>query len=116
MSLVDKLRAHLKGAAREAAAERLKRVIREYIETSSKHAQRTMVDERELTHPKAMIRAALIEHMKEKPEFRSMVVPLYLRTAIYQRDVADRDAMELLDAVASDMKTLEAELKARGLG
>ena len=114
MGLLNKMRAAFSGAVRGATEQKRKRVLAEYVEAASKFAGRTMVDERELPYPKETIRQAMLSHMKDKPEFRSISAQLYIGTAIYQRDVTGRDALELLESIERDMRALEAELRTRG--
>ena len=45
---------------------------------------------------------------------RKVLPPIYAGTAIYQKNVAGRDALELLDAVMAENPALEAVLKERG--
>lgn len=98
------------GQDKPMTEERAKGIIRDYIEVSAQHADRSMVDQRELPHAKEAIKKALLFFMGEHPRLKDSTAPLLIRLAIYQKGIAGRDAIEILDAVEAEMKQLQADM------
>lgn len=109
MGILSALRGLLPATATAMTDELAKRIIKDYVETSAKHADRVMVDVRELPHTKERTKAALLHFAASRPHLAQTTLGLLPGLAKYQKNVAGRDAAELLDTIYAEIETLTAE-------
>lgn len=110
MGILSALRGLLPTATTEAMTDELaKRIVRDYVETSAKHTDRVMVDVRELPHTKEHTKAAFLHFAASRPHLAQTTLGLLPGLAKYQKNVAGRDAAELLDIIYAEIEALKAE-------
>lgn len=115
MGLFSNLVAGALGRSKEAPEERKKRIVGDYINRCSRLSERTVVDIRELPHPKGEIQEAMLWLMQDQASARAVLPGIFVWTARYQPGVGQRDLLAVMDDIEAEVKQLEGKLGSIGI-
>jgi hypothetical protein len=86
----------------------VKQVLKDYVESYAK-TDRVIRDVKELPHSKEKIRTAILQFVGSHPHLTEGTMRLLVSLSCYQKNVARRDADELLEAIQFEFEAAQAQ-------